>query len=191
MLHEQWIKWVGFVFIVFIFWILYIVFFHQILNVFCGLVRSVWSWSNGWVDSGWGSHRAPGPTVKPAGCKARPPGSESGSATFRWPAQLKHSFCKVSASQTCSDQSPTDEKKWRDDYRCSDLWMEELAARLVPSGKRSVLASSGNPSLNRGVIELELGNWNLYGQEQSEEWMLQLFDIDDRSSRHCFLQCDD
>lgn len=65
--------------------------------------------------------------------------------------------CDRHPRQARRAQSPTGEEEGRDCRLRSDLWSAELAARSVPSAVAQ-LASSGCPSLNRGITGLELGN---------------------------------
>lgn len=79
-------------------------------------------------------------------------GCEEATGLPAWPPA-----CDRHPRQARRAQSPTGEEEGRDCRLRSDLWSAELAARSVPSAVAQ-LASSGCPSLNRGITGLELGN---------------------------------
>lgn len=79
-------------------------------------------------------------------------GCEEATGLPAWPPA-----CDRHPRQARRAQSPTGEEEGRDRRLRSDLWSAELAARSVPSAVAQ-LASSGCPSLNRGITGLELGN---------------------------------
>lgn len=79
-------------------------------------------------------------------------GCEEATGLPAWPPA-----CDRHPRQARRAQSPTGEEEGRNRRLRSDLWSAELAARSVPSAVAQ-LASSGCPSLNRGITGLELGN---------------------------------